>query len=85
MCPKTLRSAPVRPTAPPRVEPELNPVKNVWQFLRVNWLAISAFDDCAAIVDACGLARNRFADDPKIVISITERNWSQVIPSGRWY
>ena len=29
----------------PPYSPELNPVENVWQFLRANWLAISVFDD----------------------------------------
>ena len=42
----------------PPYSPELNPVENVWQFLRANWLAISVFDDYAAIVDACCLAWN---------------------------
>ena len=62
----------------PPYSPELNPVENVWQFLRANWLAISVFDDYAAIVDACCLAWNRFADDPKTVTSITDRQWAQV-------
>ena len=62
----------------PPYSPELNPVENVWQFLRANWLAISVFDDYPAIVDACCLAWNRFADDPKTVTSITDRQWAQV-------
>ena len=62
----------------PPYSPELNPVENVWQFLRANWLAISVVDDYAAIVDACCLAWNRFADDPKTVTSITDRQWAQV-------
>ena len=63
----------------------MNPVENVWQFLRANWLAISVFDDYPAIVDACCLAWNRFADDPKTVTSITDRQWAQVNLQGRWY
>jgi transposase len=39
-------------TLPP-CAPELNPVENVWQFLRANWLAISVFDGYDAIVAAC--------------------------------
>ena len=62
----------------PPYSPELNPVENVWQFLRANWRAISVFDDYPAIVDACCLAWNRFADDPKAVTSITNRQWAQV-------
>ena len=46
----------------PPYSPELNPVENVWQYLRANWLAISVFDDYDAIVDACCAAWNRFAE-----------------------
>ena len=62
----------------PPDSPELNPVENVWQFLRANRLAISVFDDYPAIVDACCLAWNRVADDPKTITSITDRQWAQV-------
>jgi len=64
-------------TLPPYA-PELNPVENVWQFLRSNWLAISVFDGYDAIVDACCAAWNRFANDPATVASITSRTWAQV-------
>ena len=77
-CPTTSPFCPFRPAAPPRVKPALNPVENVWQFLRANRLAISVFDDYPAIVDACCLAWNRFADDPKTATSITGRQWAQV-------
>ncbi len=46
----------------PPYSPELNPVENVWQYLRANWLAISVFDHNDAIVDACCDAWNRFAE-----------------------
>ena len=58
--------------------PELNPVENVWQYLRSNWLAISVFDDYDAIVEACCAAWNRFAQDPVTVASITSRSWATV-------
>lgn len=64
-------------TLPP-YSPELNPVENVWHYLRANWLAISVFDSYDAILDACCTAWNRFANDPKTVTSITERSWAQV-------
>ena len=64
-------------TLPP-YSPELNPVENVWQYLRANWLAIRVFDSCDAIVDACCAAWNRFANDPNTVTSITTRSWAQV-------
>ncbi len=62
----------------PPYAPELNPVENVWQYLRANWLAISVFDGYDAIVAACCAAWNRFADDPAAVASITSREWAQV-------
>ena len=64
------------PRKRPPYSPELNPVENVWQYLRANWLAISVFDDYPAIVDACCKAWNRFADQPNIVASITSRQWA---------
>ena len=33
--------------------PELNPVENVWAYLRANKLAITVFDSYDDIVDAC--------------------------------
>jgi transposase len=62
----------------PPYSPELNPVENVWQYLRANWLAISVFESYHDIVDACCKAWNRFANDPKTVTSITERHWAKV-------
>ena len=59
--------------------PELNPVENVWQYLRANCLAISVFDTYEAIVEACGKAWNRFADQPAIITSIASRCWATVI------
>ena len=63
----------------PPYAPELNPVENIWQFLRANWLAISVFDDYHAIVDACCDAWNRFADHPQTVTSISQRAWQRSI------
>ena len=62
----------------PPYSPELNPVENVWQYLRANWLAISVFDDYNAIVDACCEAWNRFAKQSETVSSITSRQWAEV-------
>ena len=57
----------------PPYSPELNPVENVWQYLRANWLAISVFDDYDAIVDACCAAWNRFARQPAVFTSTASR------------
>ena len=37
---------------PPR-SPELNPVENIWQFVRDNWLSNRVFGSYEAIVDHC--------------------------------
>ena len=44
--------------------PELNPVENVWQFLRGNWLSNRMFASYDAIVDHCCYAWNRLAEQP---------------------
>ena len=58
--------------------PDRNPVENIWQYLRANWLAISVFDDYDAIVDACCAAWNCFAGQPLVVASIATREWARV-------
>jgi transposase len=64
-------------TLPPYA-PELNPVENVWQFLRANKLAITVFDSYPDIVDKCCDAWNFFATDPDLIASITSREWATV-------
>lgn len=64
-------------TLPP-YSPELNPVENVWAYLRANKLAISVFESYNDIVDACCNAWNFFANDPKAIASITSRSWAEV-------
>ena len=62
----------------PPYSPELNPVENVWQYLRQNKLAISVFDSYLDILDKCCQAWNFFAHDQAAVASITSRSWAQV-------
>jgi hypothetical protein len=38
---------------------DLNPVENVWQFLRDNWLSNRAFPSYRAILDHCCYAWNK--------------------------
>ena len=33
--------------------PELNPVENVWQFMRENWLSNRVFESYDAILEHC--------------------------------
>lgn len=58
--------------------PELNPVENVWQFLRQNWLAHTVFSTYADILDACCRAWNNMANQPGRIRSIAQRAWAQV-------
>lgn len=58
----------------PPYAPELNPVENIWQYLRANKLAITVFDSYAEIVDKCCEAWNFFANDPARVTSIASRS-----------
>ena len=62
----------------PPYAPELNPVENIWEYLRKNKLAITVFDGYADIVDKCCQAWNFFANDKAAVASITSRNWAHV-------
>ena len=49
---------------PPPYSPELNPVENIWQFLRQNHLGNRVFESYAAIVDACCAAWNALVAEP---------------------
>jgi transposase len=62
----------------PPYAPELNPVENIWQYLRSNKLAITVFDNYADIVDKCCDAWTFFADNPVAIASITSRSWATV-------
>jgi transposase len=64
----------------PPYAPELNPIENVWEYLRANKLAITVFDDYDDIVDKTCDAWNFFANDPPRIASITSRPWATVSP-----
>ena len=60
---------------PPK-SPELNPVENVWQFMRDNWLSNRVFHSYDTLVDHCCEAWNRLVDQPWKIISIGMRDWA---------
>ena len=60
---------------PPR-SPELNPVENIWQYLRQNWLSNRVFPDYGAILDASCDAWNRMIAMPDTIRSIGWRDWA---------
>jgi DDE superfamily endonuclease len=56
--------------------PELNPVENVWQFMRENWLSNRIFLSYDDIVDHCCFAWNNLVDQPWRIMSIGLRQWA---------
>lgn len=60
---------------PPKC-PELNPVENVWQFIRDNWLSNRVFPSAADILDHCCHAWNRLVAQPWTIMSIGLRDWA---------
>jgi transposase len=60
---------------PPRA-PELNPVENVWQFIRGNWLSNRIFASYEEIVDHCCDAWTKLVEQPWIIMSIGRREWA---------
>ena len=60
---------------PPRA-PELNPMENIWQFMRDNWLSNRIFKSYEQIVALCCEAWNKLIDQPWKIISIGMREWA---------
>ena len=60
----------------PARAPELNPVENIWQFLRDNWLSSRVLASYRDIVDHCCDAWNRLIDQPWLIMSIGLRDWA---------
>lgn len=62
----------------PPYAPELNPVENVWEYLRGNRLSITVWNSYQQIVDACCLAWNNLISEPGRIASIATRTWASV-------
>jgi len=60
---------------PPKC-PELNPVENIWQYMRDNWLSNRVFQSYDDIVDHCCYAWNTLVDRPWKIMSIGLRQWA---------
>ena len=60
---------------PPKC-PELNPVENISQFMRDNWLSNRVFQSYDNLVDHCCDAWNRLTDQPWKIMSIGMRDWA---------
>ncbi len=68
----------ITPIFLPARSPELNPVENIWQYLRQNWLSNQIFEDHAAIIDAGCDAWNRLMAEPTAIKSIASREWATI-------
>ncbi len=58
--------------------PDLNPVENLRQFLRDNWLGNHIFKSYADILDHCCDAWNTLIDRPWRIMCIGHRDWAHV-------
>jgi hypothetical protein len=65
----------------PPCSPELNPVENLWQYLRQNQLSLRVWPDHAAIVETCCEAWNALMAMPERLASITRRAWAKPVTS----
>lgn len=65
----------------PPYSPELNPVENIWEFLRQNDLSNRVYATYAAIVDACCVAWNKLIAAPQRIRSIATRHWAKTVTS----
>ena len=62
----------------PSRSPELNPVENVWQYLRANWLSNTVFETYDDIIDAACDAWNKLTAAPDVITSIGMRQWAHI-------
>lgn len=60
----------------PSKSPELNPVENIWQYMRDNWLSNRVFTSYNDILDHCCDAWNKLVEKPWIIMSIGLRQWA---------
>lgn len=60
---------------PPRA-PELNPVENLWQFMRDNWLSNRIFQSYDDILDHACHAWQKIEAQPGRIMSIGLRQWA---------
>jgi len=60
----------------PPYSPELNPIEQVWSWLRQHHLANRCFENYEAIFNACSDAWNSFISDTARVIKMCSREWA---------
>ncbi len=62
----------------PSRSPELNPVENIWQYLRANWLSNRVFETYPDIIEAACDAWKRLTSVPDVITSIGMRAWAHI-------
>lgn len=62
----------------PPYSPELNPMENVWEYLRANKLCRLVWDSYEVILQACRDAWNFLIEDPDRIRTIGAREWACV-------
>ena len=62
----------------PPYSPELNPIEQVWSWMRQNEIANRCFKDYEDIVDKCSRAWNRFRSSKERVLSLCHREWANL-------
>lgn len=62
----------------PSRSPELNPMENVWQYMRQNWLSNRIFETYSDILDAGCAAWNKLVEKPDTIRTIGMRKWAHV-------
>ncbi len=62
----------------PSRAPELNPVENIWQYMRDNWLSTRVFETYEDILDAGCAASNKLIANPETITSIGMRKWANI-------
>jgi hypothetical protein len=60
----------------PSYSPELNPMENVWEYLRENQLSLRVWPDQGAVVESCCEAWNGLMRRPEQITSLTARTWA---------
>jgi hypothetical protein len=60
----------------PAYSPELNPMENVWDYLRQNKLCATVWDSYEEIIEACKNAWNWLIEDQDRIKSIGTRMWA---------
>ena len=61
----------------PPYTPELNPVENIWEYLRGNYLSNLVWETYEEILQACCEAWRKLVRAPEVIQSIAKREWAK--------